>query len=72
LVLLSFTDDHDAAHGYPGDYLPHRVDGGLVAAVLVAPAGPPRCGHGRRFGDPHQVEAEVVIGELINVELQAS
>ena len=46
------------------DQLAHRVDGGAVAAVLVAPADPAPGGHRRRLGDPDQLEREVAVGRL--------
>jgi hypothetical protein len=50
LVLLALADHDRAAHRDAADHLAHRVDGGLVGAVLVArgrpsgrpPSPPPR------------------------------
>ena len=65
LVLLAFPDHHHAAHRHARDHVPHGVDGRAVAALLVAPPRPPTGGQRRRLGDPHQVQPEVAIGELV-------
>ena len=62
LVLLAFADDDHAAERDRAQQQPHLVDGRLVAALLVAPAGPPAGGHRRGFGDSHQVQAQVAVG----------
>jgi len=55
------TDDDGSAHGDPGQHVAHRVDGRPVAALLVAATGPPACRERGGLGDPHQVQAELVI-----------
>ena len=42
----------------------HRVDGGAVAAVLVAPADPAAGGHRRGLGDPDELHGQVAVGCL--------
>jgi hypothetical protein len=61
VVLLALADHHDAAHRYRIDQHAHRVDGGAVAALLVAPADPPAGGHRGRLGDADQVERQVAV-----------
>ena len=61
VVLLALADDHDAAHGHRVDQLAHRVDGGAVAALLVAAADPASRGHRAGLGDPHQFQGEVAV-----------
>ena len=64
LVLLALADDHDAVHGHGADQLAHRVDGGAVRAVLVAPADPAAGGHRGGLGDAHQLQGEVAVRRL--------
>ena len=45
----------------------HGVDGGAVAALLVAPADPAACGHRARLGDPDQFEGEVAVRGFASV-----
>ena len=62
VVLLALADDHDAAHRHRVDQLAHGVDGGAVAALLVAAADPAAGGHGAGLGDPDEFEGEVAVG----------
>ena len=62
LVLLALADDDDAAHADGADQRAHGVDGGAVAAVLVAAADPAAGGHGGGLGDADQLEGEVAVG----------
>ena len=39
----------------------HRVDGGLVGALLVAAADHPRGRERRRLGDAHELEGQIAI-----------
>ena len=61
-VLLALADDDDAVHRHALSDDAHGVDGGAVGAFLVAPAHPPRGGHGGRLGDADELEGEVAIG----------
>ena len=65
LVLLALPDHHHAAHRHARDHLAHGVDGGPVAALLVAAAGPPAGGQRGGLGDPHQVQPQVAVRELV-------
>ena len=60
-VLLALADHHDAAHRDRVDQLAHGVDGGAVAAVLVAAADPAAGRHRGGLGDPDQVEGDVAV-----------
>ena len=64
VVLLALADDDRAAHADRADHEAHRVDGGLVGVVLVAPSDPACRGHRRRLGDAHQLEGEVAVGPV--------
>ena len=61
MVLLALADDDHAAHGDRVDQFAHRVDGGPVAALLVAAAHPAAGGHGTGLGDPYQLERQVAV-----------
>ena len=62
VVLLALADHHDAAHRHRVDQLAHRVDGGAVAALLVAAAYPAARRHRAGFGHPDELEGEVAVG----------
>jgi hypothetical protein len=62
VVLLALADDDHALHRHRADELAHRVDGGPVAAVLVAAADPAAGGHGGRLGHPDELQCEVAVG----------
>ena len=49
------------AHRHRVDQLAHGVDGGAVAALLVAAADPAAGGHRRGLGDPDQVQGQVAV-----------
>ena len=61
-VLLALADHDDAVHRHGCEHDPHRVDGGAVGTVLVAPSHPPRSGQGRGLGDPDELQREVAVG----------
>ena len=64
VVLLALADHDDAVHRDACDELAHRVDGGAVAAVLVAAADPAAGGHRGGLGHPDELEREVAVGRL--------
>jgi hypothetical protein len=64
VVLLALADDHHAGHRDRAEHRPHGVDRRLVDRLLVAVAHLARGRHGRRLGDPHQLECEVAVGSL--------
>ena len=73
VVLLAFADHHDAAHGHRVDQLAHGVDGGAVAALLVAAAHPATCRHRAGLSDSNELEGEVAVGGFPDVlELMAA
>ena len=55
LVLLPLSDHDDAVHRHRLEHRPHRVDGRLVGALLVAAADHPRGRERRRLGDAHEL-----------------
>ena len=61
VVLLALADDDDALHRHRRDQGAHGLDSCPVRAVLVAAAHPATAGHGRGFGDPHQLEGKVAV-----------
>ena len=61
LVLLPLADHDDAVHRHRVEHVAHRVDGGLVGALLVAAPDHPRGRQRRRLGDAHQLEREVAV-----------
>ena len=61
VVLLALADDHGAPHRQRVDQLAHGVDGGAVAALLVAAADPAAGGHGGRLGHPDQFQRQVPV-----------
>ena len=60
-VFFALADDDHAAHRHRGDELAHRVDGGTVAAFLVAAAHPAAGRHRAGLGDSHQLQGQVAI-----------
>ena len=62
LVLLALADHDDAVHRHRVEHQPHRVDGGLVGRLLLAPPHPAGGGKRRGLGDPDQLEREVAVG----------
>ena len=62
LVLLALADDDDAVHGDRGQHGTHRIDRGLVDALLVAAPHETPGGDSRGLGDPHQLEREIAVG----------
>ena len=65
LVLLALADHDEAVEVDCGEEGAHRVDGGLVGAVLVAAADPRHGADRRSLRGPHEFEGEVAIGVLI-------
>ena len=45
----------------------HRLDGGAVGGVLVAPAHPAAGGERGGLGGPHELHCEVAIGLLLRL-----
>ena len=64
VVLLAFADHDDAVHRHGGQREAHRLDGGVVGGVLVAPTDPPRRSEAGRFGGAYEVHREVAVGLL--------
>ncbi len=62
LVLLPLADHDDAVHLDGAEHQPHRVDGGLVGLLLLAPPDPAGRSERRRFGDADELEGEVAVG----------
>src|SRR5699024_11218737 len=61
LVLLALADDDDTVHAHARDHRAHRVHGGPVGAVLVAPAHPAAAGERGGLGDPDQLHRQVPV-----------
>ena len=64
IVLLALADHDDAVHRDGREREPHRLDGGAVGGVLVAPTDPPRRSEAGRFGGAHEFHREVAVGLL--------
>src|SRR5207342_1250723 len=58
------ADHDDAAHDDGVERAAHRVDGGLVGGLLLAPADPAGRGQGGGLRDAHELEREVAVGHL--------
>ena len=56
LVALALADHHRAVHLERVERRPHRLDGGMVGGLLVAPADQLRRRDRRRFGHPHHLQ----------------
>src|SRR6185312_11752637 len=72
LVFFALADDYHAAHRHRGDELAHRVDGGPVAAFLVAAAHPAAGRHRAGLGDSHQLQRQVAIRAHVQSGVQWS
>ena len=64
LVLLPLADHDDAAHRDAVEDEAHRVDRGLVGALLLAAADPARRGHRARLGHADELHRDVAVGGL--------
>ena len=65
LVLLPLADHDDAVEVDRVEHQAHRVDGGPVGGVLVAPADPARGRQRGGLGGADQVEGEVPVGDRL-------
>ena len=65
LVLLALADHDGAVHLHAVEHEPHRVDRGLVGALLVAHADEPRRGERRGLGRAHELEGQVAVRPVV-------
>ena len=61
LVALALADHDRAVDRQAVQRLPHRIDGGLVGGLLVAPPHQPRSRQRRQLGDANRFEREIAI-----------
>lgn len=64
VVLFPLTDDDHTIHRDGADELAHRVDCSTIGPVLVTASDPPRGRHRSSFGDTHELEGQVAIGDF--------